>query len=336
MTPTVGISGRQLGDWMDFVDDGLPTFAELCSRPDVPQPSTWGLFGADDDVGALNVLGPPEVQRGVAAARRGSVFSLDHPIGRFDSPHRPPAVHTVVDLGRGWRDDRLDNFYLQQTSQVDGLGHVAHHEFGFYNGAPHEKLVAGSPLLGVGRWAARGIVGRGVLVDVATYCDQIGRPLSHVPGDPIDVALLEATLASQHTHIERGDLLCVRTGYPAHRDGCSGPIPRGHAGLAQSYDVIEWLWDRRIPLVAGDTVALECVPTVADSPFGPTDAVDDNDRLMHATLIALMGMVIGELWDLDALASDCATDGRYEFLLVVKPLALTGGVGSPPNATAIK
>jgi hypothetical protein len=47
-------------------------------------------------------------------------------------------------------------------------------------------------------------------------------------------------------------------------------------------------------------------------------------------------MVVGELWDLEALAEDCAADGRHTCLLVVKPLNLIGGVGSPPNATAVK
>lgn len=58
--------------------------------------------------------------------------------------------------------------------------------------------------------------------------------------------------------------------------------------------------------------------------------------LLHPHLIALLGMVVGELWKLDDLAVDCAADGVYDFMLVVKPLNLTGGVGSPANATAVK
>lgn len=100
--------------------------------------------------------------------------------------------------------------------------------------------------------------------------------------------------------------------------------------------MLAWLWDNRVPLVAADNVALECVPPVASSPFLRPDAIDRNDALMHPHLIALLGMVVGELWSLEALAADCVADGRYEFLLVVKPLNLIGGVGSPPNATAVK
>jgi hypothetical protein len=47
-------------------------------------------------------------------------------------------------------------------------------------------------------------------------------------------------------------------------------------------------------------------------------------------------MAMGELWKLDELAANCAQDGRYDFFLTGKPLNIVGGVGSPPNALAIK
>jgi hypothetical protein len=36
------------------------------------------------------------------------------------------------------------------------------------------------------------------------------------------------------------------------------------------------------------------------------------------------------------LADACAADGRYQMLLVSVPLNLRGGVGSPPQAVAIR
>lgn len=316
------------------LDDGLPSYAELLERTDAPPGSIWGLFGDDDEIGACNVLGPAEVQRGVSCARRGEVFSLDHPIGAFDSPHRPPAQHTIVDLGRGWLDDHLDSYYLQQTSQIDGLRHVAHRDHGAYNGVDRSRLVPGDPTIGVNRWADRGIVGRGVLLDVSRHLEQQGRRIRHAPGEPIGPAMLDEICAAQGVVLQRGDLLLLHTDYLAHR--IAHPGVRGHAGLEQSRAMLAWLWDHRIPLVAADTVATECSPPVSSSPFTRPDAIDASDSLMHAELIALLGMVIGELWNLTALAADCAADGRYEFLLVVKPLDLVGGVGSPPNATAVK
>jgi hypothetical protein len=58
--------------------------------------------------------------------------------------------------------------------------------------------------------------------------------------------------------------------------------------------------------------------------------------LLHPHLLAFFGMPIGEMWDLEALAEDCAADRRYSFFLTSAPLNIPGGVGSPPNALAIK
>ena len=76
--------------------------------------------------------------------------------------------------------------------------------------------------------------------------------------------------------------------------------------------------------MASDNVALEVLP------------VDPTIGFQHRRLIALQGMPIGEVWDLDELAQECARDSVYEFMLVSSPLNLPGGVGSPPNAYAIK
>ncbi len=45
---------------------------------------------------------------------------------------------------------------------------------------------------------------------------------------------------------------------------------------------------------------------------------------------------LGEIFDLAALAKDCAEDKRYEFLFVAPALPITGAVGSPVNPLAIK
>ncbi len=57
---------------------------------------------------------------------------------------------------------------------------------------------------------------------------------------------------------------------------------------------------------------------------------------LHQRIIGLFGMPIGELWYLERLAEACAADGVYEFMFTSAPLNILGGVGSPPNAIAIK
>jgi hypothetical protein len=70
---------------------------------------------------------------------------------------------------------------------------------------------------------------------------------------------------------------------------------------------------------------------------GTLNYIDDEKRAAAARLArAGMGLFLGEMFDLEALAADCAPDGRYEFLLVAGGLPVAGGVGAPVNAIAIK
>src|SRR5579884_2938717 len=57
---------------------------------------------------------------------------------------------------------------------------------------------------------------------------------------------------------------------------------------------------------------------------------------MHQLAIRDMGLTLGEMFVLDALADDCAADGVWEFLFAAPPLRVTGGVGSPLNPLAVK
>jgi hypothetical protein len=93
--------------------------------------------------------------------------------------------------------------------------------------------------------------------------------------------------------------------------------------------MLRWIWEGRFSVVAADNFALEAYPPPANPDFY-------DHGLIHPELIAMLGLVVGELWALDALAADCAQDGVYEFMVVVKPLHVVGAVGSPANATALK
>ena len=45
-------------------------------------------------------------------------------------------------------------------------------------------------------------------------------------------------------------------------------------------------------------------------------------------------MQAGKLPNFERLAAACADEGRYEFLLVIAPLVVEGGTGSPVNPIA--
>ena len=66
---------------------------------------------------------------------------------------------------------------------------------------------------GVHHWARRGIVGRGVLADIARWREQQGRPLRHGQRDSVSAEELLECLAAQDTEVREGDILLVRFGW---------------------------------------------------------------------------------------------------------------------------
>jgi hypothetical protein len=63
---------------------------------------------------------------------------------------------------------------------------------------------------------------------------------------------------------------------------------------------------------------------------------DEAFQPLHQIAIPHIGLFLGEMWDLDALAADCAGDGVYDFWLTAAPLPVTGAVGAPVNPIAVK
>jgi kynurenine formamidase len=314
----------------------LPSYAELPATPGAPPKSSWGLWGEDDELGCLNLLTPERVAAAAQLVQRGDVFSLNLRIDRPDPPlyGRGRVKHTITGEGGNGRDDFLDNFWPQASSQWDSLRHVRHPEHGFYNGVRDDQIVAGDAgKLGIDVFARRGIAGRGVLLDVARHREATGRPIDYATSEPITVADLEAARDAQRIEIETGDVLLIRTGWlkwylaeatPEQRAEMADRNRLQAPGLAATEDMAAYLWDHHIAAVAADNPALEAWPPRAET-----------GGFLHHRLIPLLGMPIGELWWLDDLAADCASDGRYEFFFTSAPLNVPGGVGSPPNALAI-
>lgn len=312
----------------------LPTYEALSQRTDAPAGSAWGIWGKDDAFGAINLLTADRALEASRLVKRGTVFSLNWDL---DLPN--PALGTrgkprrFVFARQPWgRDDVLDNLYLHGSSHWDSFCHVAYPEHGYYNGVrPEETTGQPGTKNGIENLARRGIVGRGVLLDVGRWLASEGRDFDYRAASPIGVADLEATRRAQGVEIKPADILLVRTGWMAFyleqprswREAIARTptIP----GLVASPETFAYLWDHHVAGVCADNYAVELFP------FQPGGAGS-----LHANLLGLLGIPLGEFWDLEALAEDCRHDGVYEFMLTSAPLNLTGGTGSPPNALAIK
>ena len=329
----------------------IPKYAELLARNDAPSGSSWGVFGDDDEAGTLNFLSPAHVLEAIKCVRRGDVFNLDCPLNAFDPPilqHRKTLRHKIISSSPFHRDDYIDSFYLQSSTQIDGLRHFRHPVHGFYNRTPDATIVENGPRLGINRFAERGIVGRGVLIDVERHLATRGERLDYRSGQPISVQLVDEVARAQGVEFRSGDILMLRTGwltaYFEHMTAVERrtfPLNMCAPGLKQGHETLAWIWDHQFAVCASDNFGLECHPPVPDSIFASEleNVADVHPRhigMMHASMIALLGLVIGEQWQLDQLAEDCMRDGIWDCLVTVKPLNLVGGVGSPANALAVK
>jgi kynurenine formamidase len=327
-TESVGTNCRKT--WSS--DLQIPDYAQLLQREDAPAGSAWGIFGVDDRIGTLNFIGPEQVISAVTTVSKGRVFplnlSLDAPKpGFFD---RSPPLRTTIPSTNGTiLDDYLDRFYPQSSSHWDALLHCADPEHGFYNRAA--TLDEARQRLGVHHLAQHGIVARGVLVDIPPAIKDAAATYDPLGYFEITAEVIARTLTAQHVVLQQGDILLLRTGWLAaylsldhHQQADIAAGEPAHPGLFGS-QIPEYLWDHRIAAVASDNPALEAARPVAGI-----------DLVLHRQLIARLGMPLGELWNLEDLALDCAEDGRFTFLLVSSPMNIPNGAGSPANAIAIK
>jgi kynurenine formamidase len=317
----------------------LPRHADLPIREGAPQGAAWGVFGDDDQVGTINLMTPDRVVDAAGSIRNGKVFSLNLPINIPDPPlfGRGKHVHTIKKYATYILDDYLDNFYPQASSQWDALSHVKHPKFGGYNGFPDSEITGyGGTRLGIDNLARRGIAGRGVIADIGRYHERVGKTISFTTNESIPFEDLLATLKEQRTTIRSGDVLLIRIGWTLAYLAMTPEEKQALAaetrcpGIEGSRRVAQWLWDNRIAAVASDAPGLEAIPP--PRPANPEDSAD----FLHFHMLSYFGMPIGEMWDLEKLAEDCAADRRYDFFFTSAPLNIPGGVGSPPNALAIK
>ena len=140
----------------------LPKFSQLPLVGQTGERHTWDVFGRGDQLGTINLLTPDRVKRAATLVRTGKVINLNLPLnfpitlyGGFRSGYRHH-----IEVNRGGRDDYVDNFAMQGSSQWDSLRHIRFREFGYYGGRQDPDL-DGKGELGIENWARHGIIGRG-------------------------------------------------------------------------------------------------------------------------------------------------------------------------------
>ncbi len=293
-------------------------FADLYKRL-----SNWGRWGADDEVGTLNLIDAAAVQRGFDSVRTKQPLTLAIPLDDKGPQMgfiwgRVNPLRTMIAINEPWNDD-IVTMGLQAATHWDALAHMSY-EGSLYNGFPADTVTTrGAAKCGIDK--APPIVTRGVLLDVAR-----AKGIDRLEGGAVVTADdLDAAVDLAKVTVETGDVVLVRTGQmQVFHAGDRMHYPYPSAGLGMT--AAEWMHAHDVAAVAADNFTLEAVPCEIEEPFIP----------VHILHLVAMGLTQGQNWDLETLGAACAEDGDYTFLLDATPQPFTGGLGSPVNPVVIR
>lgn len=304
-------------------------------------PKNWGKWGPNDEVGCLNYLTDAEVLRGVKAIKSGKVITIGSVIrGGAADPvwpgrHGADLMQTqsyqhylsgaLKPIGGGimYADDFMNTF-LHGVTHTDAMGHLWYGDK-IWNGYSAKSTMGKMLKASVLPIAERGIVGRGVLLDVAKFKGVA----SLDPGMQITLQDILDTAKSENVTIEKHDVLIIRTGFLQlfFTKGADWFYKNfNEPGVTAEKALCEWLNKMEISFTASDTIAHEQTMSSVTGTAIP----------LHPWLLRDMGLGILEIADLEALSADCAKDGQYTFMFVAAPLKIAYATGAPTNPVCIK
>lgn len=283
------------------------------------QVSNWNRWGKDDQLGAVNLVTDAKRRQALSLARQGMTISLAHDLlTDRAADNASPFEHIMNPPGFNMDTYRV-SYHGYAHSHIDALCHFPYKDQ-TYNGYPKAEVDTpnGCTKLGIDT-LRNGVITRAVLVDIPRLK---GVPYLE-PGTPVFAEDLDAWEKRAGVKLGAGDALLLRTGRWARR-AALGPwnVSQSAAGLHAS--VATWIKARDIALVGSDA-GEDVTPSLVEGINLP----------VHALLIAAMGINLLDNQDLEAVADAAAKLNRWEFTIVIAPLAVPGGTGSPLNATAI-
>ena len=324
----------------------LPQYTELPIFEKTGERHAWGVWGKDDQLGMVNLLTPERVKHAASLVKKGKIINIEPSKGipQFSSPSKVTHEHHI-NVSRTGRSDYVDHWNLHGGwGHLDSFRHFRYREFGYYGGRQDEDLDR-DVSNGIEKWAQHGLVGRGVLIDVARHLEQHGQTLDPNKRFYIGHQLIETVAKEEKVTFEPGDVILLRTGWlkryqsltPKEKGAFDSSLPEGERSHIDFIDFIvldrfqttaAWVWDHQLVAIWADNGAVES--------HSLGDPVVEGKGSNHHRLLALMGIGIGEFFDFEELSEDCAQDGVYEFMVTAKPVNIPGACGSSANAYAIK
>lgn len=282
------------------------------------QIKNWGRWGPDDQLGAANLITDAKRKQAAGLVKVGIAVGLAHPPLTEAAPDNgSPFEHT---MNRGFSTDTYRvSYHGYAHSHLDALCHILY-KGQTYNGHQSADVLTDKGCTKLGIQSLRnGIVTRGILIDIPLL-----RRLPYLePGTPVFVEDLEAWEKKAGIKVSPGDAIFLRTGRWARREKL-GPWNVGQNEAGYHASVAPWLKARGVSFLGSDD-AQDVTPSLVEGVNLP----------VHTLAITALGIDILDNQDLEAVAATAAKLNRWEFMLTVAPVPVTGGTGFPVNALAI-
>ncbi len=219
----------------------IPTEAEVLEY--MTSLSNWGRWGADDQLGTLNLVTSEKRAQAASLVKEGLSVTCSRlivPEGAPDVTSIPP-LHYMINTGEsapasgpGGSSDFIGlSFHGLTITHLDSLCHQFW-DGKMYNGKS-ASMVTAQQKATVGNidQVQNGVVTRGVLLDIAKVK---GKGWLEA-GEPVFTEDLEAAEAAQGVKVGEGDALCVRLGWYKRRQEVGPPtaeeVARFYSRLAK-------------------------------------------------------------------------------------------------------
>jgi kynurenine formamidase len=283
-------------------------------------PSKWG---AGDERGAANHMGPASVLNAVKLIKTGEAIELSHPLnarmplatGRvYDMQVKRTAIGDAANK-RNSNEEIIITEFGQVGTQFDGFAHQTI-DNSHYNCFKTEDIATRTGFTKLGIEKVGMLMTRGVLIDVAGYK---GVPML---GDAYEITVedLEGAIKKQNLTFQPGDAIIIHTGWGRLWNTEPARYAKGNPGIGVK--AAEFLLAKDPLLLGADTPPVEVNPNPDKTISLP----------LHQIALVVYGVHLLENLKLDELAAKSVS----EFAFVMQPLKLQGATGSTVAPAAIR
>jgi kynurenine formamidase len=318
-----------LGTSPDVRSDGYkPVTNEAQFRQAMKDVSNWGRWGADDELGASNLITAAKRKQAAALVKEGTSVSLAHNVIQEDAADAGSRLdRVVVNVSESGASDRYQysgTYHGAIHSHLDALNCHVMFEGKGYNGRSMDDIkAAGGCPKGSILAQRNGIFTRAVLFD-ATLLPGKGRPEGWLePGTAIHANDLEALEKIERVRVTPGDVILLYTGRWKRR-AALGAWKTGEGFAGYQADVAYFMKERGVSFIGHDAWN-----DVAPHGFPPTVGLP-----IHRLALVALGVSIFDNLDLEEAAEVARRLKRWEFLFTAAPLRIEKGMGSPLNPIA--